>query len=130
MTYSQSWNRKRRVTGRAFLSNIERKIATHCWICQKEFQKKTDRIWHHIEPLQKKEGVKRLLNHCYSINDIAIELSKCICICRSCHIFIHNIYKNKNKEDIKIFKDILFRLGIFNWKFYDQIKKEIIKCGS
>ena len=44
---------------------------------------------HHVNPVDKIRAIANMLNTSYTVERLARELSKCVCVCKNCHARLH-----------------------------------------
>lgn len=92
-------NRKNAEYGKRKLSAVWLKTlkeSLHCEICGEEEALTLD--LHHIEPDKKLFGLNGS-NARKNINDIIVEVNKCMTLCACCHRRVHKLIKEKKKRD-------------------------------
>ena len=52
--------------------------------------------YHHIDPSQKENTIARMTSNHYSLNRVAKEIEKCVCLCSNCHREFHHFKENQD----------------------------------
>ena len=80
-------------------------LITDCVICGFSKEKKAAIAFHHIDPTQKSKNVTQLM-WC-SIDKVAEEARKCVCLCFNCH----QLYHAGDKEVVEKYNEVVKKKG-------------------